>query len=531
MKKLALLLACVFVGGCSRGGGGDSGGGGGVPGPTPVTVTTTSLPAGTVGAAYNTTLASSGGTAPILWSLTAGSLPSGLSLNGSGTISGTPTAAGTSNFTVQAADAASADTQALSITINAAGGTLAITTTSLPSGTVGVAYNATVVATGGTPPYTFSLTSGSLPAGLSMSPSGAISGTPTAPGTSNFTAQVADSAAATDPQALSIAINPAAGGSGWSTVAVGTTQTLYGLDFKNSTGFITGMSQTILKTTDGGATWAPATSGFYSATNNSLEGSAHILSPPFAWNTYHLLCVRMVDENIVWMSSAGPLQTPSPSYGANSLTACFVTSNGGTNWTRIVMATNFQIWGISGWDASNARAASIGSSSHTDSDIFTITGAKDTDSILMSWNALYDIQMVSPTLGFAAGDSIHKTTDGSNWNQTSAPGGQYRAVHFIDANTGWAVADGGKIIKTVNGGTNWTTQTSGTTQNLWGVSFVDASNGFVVGKAGTVLRTTDGGTTWTSETSGTTNDLYEVKALSATSAWAVGATGTVLKRQ
>jgi photosystem II stability/assembly factor-like uncharacterized protein len=239
----------------------------------------------------------------------------------------------------------------------------------------------------------------------------------------------------------------------------------------------------------------------------------------------------MVDENIVWLGSAGPLQAPSPSYGPNSLSACFVTSNGGTTWTRIVMATNFQIWGISGWDASNARAASIGSSSHPDSDIYTISGAKDTDSILMSWNALYDIQMLSATVGFAAGDTIHKTTNGSAWNPTSAPSGQYRALCFLDANTGWAVGDAGKIIRTTNGGTSWTTQTSTTTQTLYGVSFADASNGWAVGKAGTILRTTDGGATWAAETSGTTNDLFDVKAISSSSAWAVGATGTVVKRQ
>ncbi len=536
MKKLSLPVSLVLslplslsLLACSRGGGSSGGGGTTSPPPPPpsLTVSTASLPGGTVGVAYSATLAATGGAPPYTWSLTAGALPAGLSLAGS-TISGTPTTPGTSNFTVQASDGSQSGTQPLSITIAAAGSTLTVTTTSMPSGTVGVSYSGTLAATGGAPPYTWSLASGTLPAGLSLSGS-TISGTPTTPGTSAFTVQASDGTQS-DTQALSITIN-AAGGAGWSTVAVGTTQTLYGLDFKNSTGFIVGMTQTILKTTDGGATWAPATSGFYSATTNTAEGSAHILSPPPTWGTYHLLCVRMVDENTVWMSSAGPLQAPSPSYGANSLSACFVTSNSGSTWTRLVMATNFQIWGISGWNGTNARAASIGSSSHTDSDIFTISGATNTDSILMSWNALYDIQMVSPTLGFAAGDTIHKTTDGSSWNATSAPSGQYRAVFFVDASIGWAVADGGKIIKTANGGSTWTTQTSGTTQNLWGVSFADASNGWVVGKGGTVLRTTDGGTTWASETSGTTNDLYDVKALSATTAWAVGATGTVIKRQ
>jgi len=89
-----------------------------------------------------------------------------------------------------------------------AGSALNITTTSLPDGTVSSAYNQTVSATGGTTPYTWSISGGTLPAGLSLnSSSGVISGTPTATGTSNFTVMVTDNAADTDTQALSITIN------------------------------------------------------------------------------------------------------------------------------------------------------------------------------------------------------------------------------------------------------------------------------------------------------------------------------------
>jgi len=84
---------------------------------------------------------------------------------------------------------------------------LNITTTSLPNGAIGVAYSQTLQATGGTTPYTWSIPSGSLPSGLSLTQStGVISGTPTAIGTSNFTARVTDAVSATDDQALSIAI-------------------------------------------------------------------------------------------------------------------------------------------------------------------------------------------------------------------------------------------------------------------------------------------------------------------------------------
>jgi len=105
----------------------------------PLTIQTTSLPSGTVGTAYNQTLTASGGTAPYSWSIVRGSLPAGLT-SVSGAISGTPTTAATSNFTVQAQDSATPTpataTQAFSITVTASPppGTVATPTISPPGG-------------------------------------------------------------------------------------------------------------------------------------------------------------------------------------------------------------------------------------------------------------------------------------------------------------------------------------------------------------------------------------------------------------
>jgi hypothetical protein len=128
-----------------------------------------------------------------------------------GAISGTPSGPGTSNFTVQAADANSVKaTKALTLTVVAPP---AVSTTSLPNGTQNVAYSATLAATGGTVPYTWSITSGSLPTGLTLTPStGAISGTPSGTGTSSFTVQVADANSLTATKSLSLTINTSSGG-------------------------------------------------------------------------------------------------------------------------------------------------------------------------------------------------------------------------------------------------------------------------------------------------------------------------------
>ncbi len=158
----------------------------------PLKITTTSLPNGDVGVAYSATLSATGGTPPYSWSVASGSLPPGLSLSASGTISGTPTATGSYTFTIRVTDSVG-DTASQAYTVSIAP-PASITTTSLPNGTVGVGYQSTVSATGGTLPYSWSVASGSLPPGLSLgSTSGTISGTPTTDGSYSFTIQVSDS--------------------------------------------------------------------------------------------------------------------------------------------------------------------------------------------------------------------------------------------------------------------------------------------------------------------------------------------------
>jgi uncharacterized repeat protein (TIGR03803 family) len=172
-------------------------------------VDTTLLPTGSVGISYSYTLTAMGGTSPYTWSVSAGTLPAGLTLNTStGVISGKPTTAVTADaFTVEVTDSAS-HTATANLTLTVYGSTIVrITTTSLPNGTVGTAYSATLAATSGTKPYTWSVYSGELPAGLSLAAStGVISGTPTTAGTSDFFIAVKGTGNNTATAALSITI-------------------------------------------------------------------------------------------------------------------------------------------------------------------------------------------------------------------------------------------------------------------------------------------------------------------------------------
>jgi hypothetical protein len=188
--------------------------------PAALAVTTTSLPAGTVSTPYpSTSLQASGGVPPYSWSLQSGSLAAGLNLSTAGAISGTPTLAGAYPLTFMVTDSSTTPGTAkgsLTLTISAAPtSTLTLTSTTLAEATLNTAYSAALTATGGVAPYTFTLANGTgLPAGLSLSSAGGISGTPTTAGSTAFTVNVTDSTTPAPLSAtgnLSITVNSTAG--------------------------------------------------------------------------------------------------------------------------------------------------------------------------------------------------------------------------------------------------------------------------------------------------------------------------------
>lgn len=127
---------------------------------------------------------------------------------------------------------------------------------------------------------------------------------------------------------------------------------------------------------------------------------------------------------------------------------------------------------------------------------------------------------------------IRKTTDGGlNWTTlTSGTSNALYAAHFSGSgSTGYVVGQNGTIRKTTNGGTTWTGLTSSTSETLRDVFFTDANTAFAVGYNGVIVKTTNGGTTWTTLTSGTTAWIFGCHFLSSTLGYASTNAGTILK--
>ena len=179
-----------------------------------LTVSPGVLPAATVDGSFSATLNASGGSGASTFAVTSGSLPAGLSLNAaSGVISGTPLTSGSDSFTITATDkliSGLTGSQAYTLVVNPLA-TLTVSPGTLPGATVNTAFSGTLSASGGSGSYTYAVTAGSLPAGLSLNTStGMLSGTPTNAGPTSFAITASDnnSAGLTGTTVYNLIVNP-----------------------------------------------------------------------------------------------------------------------------------------------------------------------------------------------------------------------------------------------------------------------------------------------------------------------------------
>ena len=219
----------------------------------------------------------------------------------------------------------------------------------------------------------------------------------------------------------------------------------------------------VLKTTDGGDTWATTTY------QGNVEGD-------FSFPT----------------STVG--------YMAGFYDLIKKTTDAGNTWTSITI---------------NNQALPIYSVSFVDANTGWVTGIngfiRKTTNGGTSWTAqstsgspqLRHVHFVNANLGTAIGDNgaIRRTTNGgTTWSVvTGAPSTYLNDIFFLDANIGFIVGGQGTILKTTNGGANWAAMSSGTTEWLDAVCFRNEQEGYVGGTSGFMMKTTNGGLTWTTE--------------------------------
>ena len=246
----------------------------------PPLVVTTSLPGGQVGQPYSAQLTATGGIGPYTWS---GSGSGGLTVSGSGLVTGTPGAAGTFSIVVTITDSTGAKTtQTYSVTI--APSALTITTSSLPSGALTSAYLSGFNAAGGTPPYTWSVSG--TPDGIAFSSAGIIRGTPTVAGTFPLIATVKDSAGGTVSKTVSLIIDPAP----LQITTVALSQSTLGASFSTALGAsggtapytwtATGLPAGVALSPNGTLSGAPAALGGFTATVTVTDANMQTVSQP-----------------------------------------------------------------------------------------------------------------------------------------------------------------------------------------------------------------------------------------------------------
>ncbi len=285
----------------------------------PQVTTASPLPASSVGVAYpGVTFAANGGSTPYVWTVSAGALPTGLTLTTAGLLAGTPTVNGTFAFTVQASGGGTG-TKAMSLTINPAP---AITTASpLPGGAVGAAYSQALASSGGTGTRTYTLSAGTLPTGLTMGSAGVISGTPTTVAVAQaFTVRVTDSVGANATRAFTMTI-AAADAAPSITSTPGELRVRVGTPFTydvNATGAPTptyaltvaptGMT---INSTTGVITWIPVTTGFFAVTVQAVNGVNPAAVQSFTVQSHdHGLARRSTASPYLGMSSTSATASP-----------------------------------------------------------------------------------------------------------------------------------------------------------------------------------------------------------------------------
>jgi photosystem II stability/assembly factor-like uncharacterized protein len=235
----------------------------------------------------------------------------------------------------------------------------------------------------------------------------------------------------------------------------------------------------LLKTTDGGETWARVDVTRGEDVDLKLAG------------------VRFADSKHGWV------------FGESG--ALFATADGGASWARQRVPTRHLLLGATFLDAQTGWVVGAGATL-----LYTTDGGA-------TWRegVVSGATSQSAASEAAAREAATRAAQGE-------PSLRINAVSFADARRGWAVGARGAVIATTDGGRTWREQASGTESDLFDVKFFDAREGWAVGADGVAIHTTDGGATWQAEPTGTQHPLERLSFVGRTRGWAAGFGGTII---
>ncbi|WP_162130120.1 putative Ig domain-containing protein [Phyllobacterium sp. YR531] len=364
-----------------------------------IIVSPTTLPSPMVGVAYNRTITATGGTAPYSFSVSAGALPAGLVISSAGILSGTPTAGGGHNFTIQARDANNfTGTRAYSSIVDAP--VIRINPDTLSDAQVGLAYNEQLDAVGGTAPRTLAVTAGNLPTGMTLSPGGLLSGTPTSAGNFNFTLTATDSSTGGGPyrynQSFSLVVIPAPLTLPATSLATGAVGSAYSASINPATGGVSpytyvltagALPAGITLSATGGISGTPTATGAFNFTVTATDSASVTATQNYTLNI-----------SAPTLSMTPPAGTLSMTYG-QAFAQNFVASGGTAPYTYAVSAGALPA-GV----ALNASTGAL-SGTPTVTGLFTMS-IRATDSSTgagapFARTQNYVIQVASPTITIA----------------------------------------------------------------------------------------------------------------------------------
>lgn len=277
----------------------------------------------------------------------------------------------------------------------------------------------------------------------------------------------------------------------WVVQTSGTTTDLNNILFIDAnTGTAVGLSGTVRKTTNGGASWFSQTAP-----------AEHLFSIFYLNSTTGYICgnytiIRTTNEGNTWVSLPNPGGLYRSIYFTDAQTGfccgnageILRTTNSGDNWSPLTGGTS---------------------------------------------EFLYNVKFLNTSTGIIVGSNgtIIKTTNaGDNWTSYSTGlTDLFSGLAIIDANTLFVSGENGKIVKSTNGGVNWILQNSGTTNRITNLSFVNASTGTGSAHGNTIIRTTNGGASWVTQVSGLTGQLFNgVSFVNAQTGWIAGSNGNIL---